>query len=71
MHCVQNWTLGQQAFPHNLGQLSRMLKTPWLLYVPFFCRENVYSDQFRFVNGSSGQQAFAEPHPDDALRFYR
>jgi hypothetical protein len=37
--------------------------------VPFFCRENVYT-QFRFVNGSSGSYAFAEPHPDDAYAFY-
>lgn len=48
-----------------------MLGVPWLLYVPFFCRENVFSDLFRFVNGSAGDTAFAQPHPDDALDFYR
>ena len=29
VHCVRNWTLGHPAFSHDLGQLSRAVKTPW------------------------------------------
>eukprot|EP01050_Picozoa_sp_SAG11_P033099 SAG11_NODE_11076_length_785_cov_1.141399_2_plen_95_part_00 len=56
VHCVQNWTLGKPAFPHELGQLSMALETPWLLYVPFFCGRdlggNVYEDES--VAGGAG-----------------
>lgn len=71
VYCVRNWTLSPPAFTHNLAQLKNMTGVPWLLYVPFFCRQNVYMGRFRFVNGSSGSSAFAQPHPDDALAFYR
>mmetsp|Transcript_86928 Transcript_86928/g.246464 ORF Transcript_86928/g.246464 Transcript_86928/m.246464 type:complete len:826 (+) Transcript_86928:58-2535(+) len=71
VHCVRNWTLTGPAFRRDLASLSTALETPWLLYVPFFCAENAYSGQFRFVTGSSGATEFAEPHPDDALKFYR
>mmetsp|Transcript_70058 Transcript_70058/g.180567 ORF Transcript_70058/g.180567 Transcript_70058/m.180567 type:complete len:808 (-) Transcript_70058:158-2581(-) len=68
VHCVQNWTLLPPAFEHNLGDLSRILETPLVLYVPFFCPENVYQTRFEFVVGD-GQ--FAVPHPDNALDLFR
>ena len=58
-----------------------MLKTD----VPFFCGTelggSVYENQsvpgapagsggYKFVQSVSGSAQFAEPHPDDALRFY-
>jgi hypothetical protein len=54
--------------------LSKALDTPWLLYVPFWCPDNQWSDQFRFLesyNPAMPHLIFAEPHPDDALAFYR
>ena len=54
------------------GGLTALGK-PWLLYVPFWCPENVLSDQFRWIhsaNPGNPQLVFAEPHPDDAARFY-
>ena len=54
--------------------LSESLGKPWLLYVPFWCPENVYSSQFRWLrsyNPEFPQYVFAEPHPDDAEAFYR
>eukprot|EP01065_Artemidia_motanka_P035546 TRINITY_DN43453_c0_g1_i1.p1 TRINITY_DN43453_c0_g1~~TRINITY_DN43453_c0_g1_i1.p1 ORF type:complete len:791 (+),score=261.97 TRINITY_DN43453_c0_g1_i1:49-2421(+) len=71
VHCVQNWTLGHPAFSSDLKQLSKKVGAPWLLYVPFLCRDNVWSAKYRFVNGSDEKAPFAEPHPDDALAFYR
>ena len=51
------------------------MRTPWLLYVPFFCPANDYADRFDFVTSVPGQFAFAEPDPDapagrDARAFY-
>lgn len=72
--CVKNWSLPERTFPSGLKKLSEALETPWLLYVPFWCPENVYSDQFRWVesyNPDFPALIFAEPHPDDSLRFYR
>ena len=41
---------------------------------PFFCASdtggNVYQDDYRFVESLPGPSQFAEPHPDDAERFY-
>jgi hypothetical protein len=75
VHCVSNWTLTPPAFNLTLGELSQAIKTPFLLYVPFFCGEenggNVYQrNGFRFVQGVGGRAQFAEPHPDDSERFY-
>ncbi|CAE7390038.1 unnamed protein product [Symbiodinium necroappetens] len=70
VHCVKDWVLGKSGFRHSLGDLHKALGKPWLLYVPFFCRENAYTDRFRFINGSHGSTAFAVPHPDDARSFY-
>ena len=40
----------------------------------FFCASdtggNVYQDDYRFVESLPGPSQFAEPHPDDAERFY-
>ena len=33
VHCVKNWTLGHPAFSHDLGQLSRAIKTPWCVLI--------------------------------------
>ena len=75
VHCVQNWTLQPPAFTSTLGELSAAVKTPWLLYVPFFCGDenggNVYEKHgFKFVQGVKDAAQFAEPHPDDSERFY-
>lgn len=73
--CVRNWSLHENTFPSGLKQLSEALTVKWLLYVPFWCPDNVYSDQFRWLtsyqNESNAHLRFSEPHPDDALRFYR
>lgn len=72
VHCVKNWTLVPPAFNHSLRVLGAALGKPWLLYVPFFCAENDYSTSgVRFVTSNPGPGQFAEPHPDDALPFYR
>ncbi|CAE7252706.1 Cbr3, partial [Symbiodinium natans] len=71
VHCVREWVLGQAGFHSSLGDLQKALGKPWLLYVPFFCRENAYTEHFRFINGSHGSTEFALPHPDEALAFYR
>ena len=73
VHCVRNWTLGQPAFSRSLGALSKRVQTPWLLYVPFFCPENVYTSKYKFVHGAPSMPGFAEPDPADgnALAFYR
>ena len=57
---MQNWTLGTPAFTSTLGELSRKVQTPWLLYVPFFCGDadggNVYEKEgFRFVQVGNAQ----------------
>ena len=72
--CVKNWTLPPATFPSGLKNLSVALETPWLLYVPYWCPVNVYSDRFRWVqsyNPDFPDLVFAEPHPDDSLAFYR
>ena len=72
--CVKNWSLPAKTFPSGLKELSTALETPWLLYVPFWCPDNVFSDQFRWLesyNPAMPHLIFAEPHPDDALAFYR
>eukprot|EP01051_Picozoa_sp_SAG22_P032164 SAG22_NODE_13423_length_407_cov_1.000000_2_plen_77_part_01 len=56
---------GQPAFTSTLGELSLAIKTPWLLYVPFFCGEedggNVYEkDGWKFVQGVRDSAQFAE-----------
>jgi hypothetical protein len=61
----------EPAFNSSLGALSRRLKTPWLLYVPFYCVDNVYTDRYRFLHGNSKDKMFAVPHPEDAPAFYR
>ena len=71
VHCVENWTLVPPAFNGSLGQFSQRLGKPLLLYVPFFCRENVYMERFQFLQGSHGATEFTVPHPDQALAFYR
>ena len=71
--CVTNWSLPVDTFPSGLRKLSADLGKPWLLYVPFWCPENVYNETFRWihsVNPGNPQLVFAEPHPDDARRFY-
>lgn len=70
VHCIENWTLVPPAFNETLRQLSTSLGKSWLLYVPFFCPKNVYT-QFKFQMGSHGSTEFAVPDPDDALAFYR
>ena len=40
-------------------------------YVPFFCKDNAYAGQYRFIKGSRGATEFAIPHPDDAPAFYQ
>ena len=46
-----------------------------LYSVPFWCPENEYTKEFRWIhshqNESNTRLIFSEPHPDDALRFYR
>eukprot|EP01052_Picozoa_sp_SAG31_P027808 SAG31_NODE_2634_length_5342_cov_2.253099_4_plen_525_part_00 len=72
--CIYNWTLPTRTFPSGLKALSHALKTPWLLYVPFWCPQNVYSKRFRWVssyNPLHPELIFSEPHPDDSLNFYR
>ena len=72
--CVKNWTLPAKTFPSGLKGLSTTLETPWLLYVPYWCPDNVWSDRFRWLqsyNPAMPQLIFSEPHPDDALEFYR
>ena len=54
VHCVQNWTLAKPAFDHDLAWLSKRVKTPWLLYVPFFCPDSVYNGTWEFLNSASG-----------------
>eukprot|EP00913_Durusdinium_trenchii_P032634 g30546.t1 len=71
VHCVQNWTLVPPAFNRSLAELSRTVGKPLLLYVPFFCPENVYTQQFKFLQGSHGITQFAVPEPNNALAFYR
>lgn len=75
VHCVSNWTLKPPAFTSTLGELSKAVETPWLLYVPFFCGDgaggNVYQQLgYHFVQSVEGHAQFAEPHPDDSERFY-
>ena len=45
------------------------------MYIPFWCPENEHTDDFRWIhshqNQSNAELLFSEPHPDDALRFYR
>ena len=70
---MSNWSLPQRTFPSGLGGLSAALGKPWLLYIPFWCPKNVYSDHFRWVhsvNPHHPELVFAEPHPDDAAAFY-
>lgn len=73
--CVANWSLHKRTFPSGLKNLSRDLGIPWILYVPFWCPENEHSNSFRWLhshqNKSNTILTFAEPHPDDSLRFYR
>lgn len=72
--CVLNWSLPTATFPSGLKKLSADLGKPWLLYVPFWCPENVHADDFRWIHSSNPghpELVFAEPHPDDAVRFYR
>ena len=73
VHCVRNWSLGEPAFSRSLGDLSKRVQTPWLLYVPFFCPDNVYAAKYKFVQGAPSMPGFAEPDPADgnALEFYR
>lgn len=71
VHCVENWTLSKPFFQDNLSDLQKKLQTPWLLYIPFWCAENIYSTKYKFIQGSSGETQFSVPHPDDALDFYR
>ena len=73
-NCVTNWSLPPATFPSGLKGLSAALGKPWLLYVPFWCPENIYKTSYRWVYSYNPKQmelVFAEPHPDDALRFYR
>ena len=73
-NCIANWTLLPSTFPSGLKGLSQAIRTPWLLYVPFWCPNNVYADKFRFLeswNPDHPELIFAEPHPDDSLAFYR
>ena len=45
-----------------------------LLYVPFWCPENVHKDDYRWIHSSNPghpELVFAEPHPDDSEKFYR
>eukprot|EP00937_MAST-01D_sp_MAST-1D-sp2_P001458 g1458.t1 len=74
--CVNDWSLPAATFPSGLRNLSAALGTPWLLYVPFWCPENTHNESFRWIhslnpNGTHPELVFAEPHPDDALAFYR
>ena len=74
VNCVRNWTLANENFPSGLRSLSQALHTPWLLYVPFFCPQNQFESAFRWVasyNPDHPDMVFTEPHPDDALAFYR
>ena len=71
-----NWSLPERTFPSGLRKLSADLGKPWLLYVPFWCPENVlvHTTDFRWINSSNPghpELVFSEPHPDDAASFYR
>ena len=71
--CVFNWSLPSTTFPSGLRGLSSALRTPWLLYVPFWCPRNVYEQSFRWIHSYNPQHPeliFAQPHPDDSARFY-
>ena len=71
--CVTNWSLPPRTFPSGLKGLSASLGKPWLLYVPFWCPENVYADQFRWLhsyNPDHPELKFATVHPDDSASFF-
>lgn len=71
--CVANWTLPSATFPSGLRDLSKALTVPWLLYVPFWCPENVYKFEFEWIhsfNPDDPTLIFAEPHPSNSEAFY-
>eukprot|EP00041_Stephanoeca_diplocostata_P024395 m.617139 g.617139 ORF g.617139 m.617139 type:complete len:972 (-) comp22517_c4_seq1:103-3018(-) len=70
VNCVEEWKLIEQYFPSGLAGLNKELGVPFLLYVPFFCVENAYTDRFKFVTSVNGSKQFSEPHPDNAREFY-
>ena len=56
VYCVRNWTAAKRSlFPS--GTIERVVAamniSSTVLYLPFFCEENVYTDRFRFIKGSS------------------
>merc|ERR1712166_877750 len=72
--CIANWSLPHETFPSGLKNLSVQLRTPWSLYVPFWCPDNEYTDQFRWIDSYNPEQPvliFSQPHPDDSVKFYR
>eukprot|EP01065_Artemidia_motanka_P014747 TRINITY_DN18589_c0_g1_i2.p1 TRINITY_DN18589_c0_g1~~TRINITY_DN18589_c0_g1_i2.p1 ORF type:complete len:1013 (+),score=314.37 TRINITY_DN18589_c0_g1_i2:54-3092(+) len=95
VYCVRDWVFGNETtgptpaksppFPDSLGALHGKLGGSLILYAPFFCTDSVWSERYRFLNGSEdgwgwtwsygapvggGPTTFAVPHPADAARFY-
>mgnify|MGYP001426976762 CR=1 FL=1 len=72
--CVFNWTTWNTTGfgTTTLKQLAAALGSPGMvLYVPNFCRDNVYRRAgYAFVNGSVGERVFALPAPATAYEFY-
>jgi hypothetical protein len=54
VYCVRNWTKAKpQLFPSGtVERVVREMKVSSMLYLPFFCEDNVYRE-FRFIRGSS------------------
>ena len=62
--CVRELAPNATLFPGGLPALGA--NTTYLLYAPFWCKDNVYAANFSFVCSP----AACDPAPDDAFAFY-
>ena len=63
--CVNKWELPADTYPGGLDSFRQAWGTPMLLYGPYFCEENQWSEPLLPQGADAGV-----PHPERSEAFY-